>query len=422
MTSLDSLRSTSEDAQKILLGEGYKGHSSAMTSSSQLWKQSFPEIVGRCQTMQMVLESVAKIARSEGAVLIHGESGTGKELIASAIHRLSLRSHKRFVAINCSAIPESLLESELFGHEKGAFTGAVGRRAGHFEMAAGGTLFLDEIGDMPMRLQAKLLRVLQERTFTPVGGSEQKSADVRIVAATNIDLEKAVNQGQFRLDLFYRLNVLPVQMPALRDRGEDIPQLLDYFLGAANRNHQLQNPCYFTSEVVQILQGFSWPGNVRELQNLVERLVIMVGGGPVLIDHLPTEYRKQSPRAQLNTPSLAPRDLSSFDQTFTKPSSSESSFVVQGPLGSNRAPKDFGKLPDEGMNLSNFISELENSLIVQALERTGQNRNQAAKLLGLNRTTLVERIKKRRILVNDQYCDSTENDDLPFLPPGGFTR
>ncbi len=394
MSDADLSRQNQTDSQAILLGDKPAARSSGPT---QNWRDCFPEIIGRSQPMLTILETVSKVARSDSSVLIHGESGTGKELIAAALHRLSPRAGKRFVAINCSAIPENLLESELFGHEKGAFTGAVNRRAGHFEVAAGGTLFLDEIGDMPQRLQAKLLRVLQERTYTPVGGTEQKISDVRVIAATNIDLEKAVAAGGFRLDLFYRLNVLPIRMPPLRDRGGDVPQLLDHFLDVANRVHDVANSCFFSPEALTVLSSYQWPGNVRELQNLIERLVVLAGGGEINATHLPEEFLRDA-KHQNFTANTNPAvgALTTLDQAAGR--------ILHGvttlPTGHRpptQYPVEFGSLPREGINLPDFIANLENALITQALERTGNNRNQAAKLLGLNRTTLVERIKKRRI-------------------------
>ena len=255
------------------------------------YKDALSDIKGSSEVMEKVLQTVVKVARSDSPVLINGESGTGKELIARAIHRLSNRVSRRFVAINCSAIPENLLESELFGHVKGAFTGADQRRKGFFEEANGGTIFLDEIGEMPWRLQAKLLRVLQEKQFTPIGSNETKIANVRVVAATNVDLEKAVSEREFRLDLFYRLNVLPLNVPALRERNTDIAILLKFFLEQANRQHNFVNPAYLQPEVVKVLEVHQWPGNVRELQNLVERLVVITGGGRICVDDLPPEYR-----------------------------------------------------------------------------------------------------------------------------------
>lgn len=361
-------------------------------------RDCFPEIVGRSEPMTKALEMVSKVARSDSAVLIHGESGTGKELIAGALHRLSSRAAKPFVAINCSAIPENLLESELFGHEKGAFTGASGRHTGHFERADGGTLFLDEIGDMPARLQAKLLRILQEKQYIPVGGTQLRSADVRIVAATNVDLEKAVQEGRFRLDLYYRLNVFPIEMPALRERRGDVPELLQHFLDMANRAHQLAEPAYFSATVMEILNAYSWPGNVRELQNLVERVVILTNGGEVRPDALPSECRAQRLRQGAGAGAVsAVRD----QVTASIPLMAEKHHMEGSGATLHTAgvayPKDRLELPDDGMSLQRYLEQIENDLITQALARTQNNKNQAAKLLGLNRTTLVEKIKKRRI-------------------------
>jgi len=356
--------------------------------SGENWRDCFPEIIGRSPAISDILMTVAKIARSDSAVLVFGESGTGKELIASALHRLSTRSEKRFVPINCSAIPENLLESELFGHEKGAFTGATSRRAGHFEVANGGTIFLDEIGDMPLRLQAKLLRVLQEKQFTAVGGSHLKQADVRIVAATNIDLEKAIRNGQFRLDLFYRLNVLPVTLPPLRERRPDIVSLLDHFLNIANRIHNLSEPCYLSDPAMELLCSYEWPGNIRELQNLVERLVILKNGGEILAEHLPNEVRLS-------------RSINDSDYTSTRTNTSMPLAPIAQTLQNNEGtqqPRERFTLPRDGINLTQYVESLENQMIIEALERTHHNKNQAAKLLGLNRTTLVERIKKRKII------------------------
>ncbi len=363
------------------------------------WRESFPEIVGRSEPMLRVLEMVAKIARSDSAVLIHGESGTGKELIANALHRLSARAAQSFVAINCSAIPENLLESELFGHEKGAFTGASQRHLGHFERANGGTLFLDEIGDMPARLQAKLLRVLQEKQFTPVGGTQLRQADVRIIAATNVNLERAMAENSFRQDLYYRLNVLPIDMPALRERKGDVVELLHHFLDMANRAHHLARPAYFSSEVLQLLSDYSWPGNVRELQNLVERIVIMTHGGEITPAALPAEFR--SHKARMTGRVGGDAAAMTIDRvSYSMPMVTPDSGMTPGDNGRSgviRYPDERFALPDDGLSLQNYIEKIENDLIAQALSRTHNNKNQAAKLLGLNRTTLVEKIKKRRI-------------------------
>jgi sigma-54 specific flagellar transcriptional regulator A len=392
-------------------------HFAATSANSQLfcempvspvaenWPQAFPEIVGRSEAMSRMLQTVAKISRSDSAVLINGESGTGKELIARAIHRLSPRNHKPLIAINCSAIPENLLESELFGHEKGSFTGAHQRHHGVFDRANGGTLFLDEIGDMAQSLQSKLLRVLQEKTYTPVGGKELCRSDVRIIAATHVDLEVAINQGGFRSDLYYRINVLPVRLPALRERNEDIPLLLNHFIEVSNRMHPQQPACWFTHESAAILSAQQWPGNIRQLQNLVERLVVMRGGGPIGIEHLPREYTRaaQAFNQPSHTEACLPRHNGPIRIEHTGTSApfpvgtSLSSLNPRPGTAPLVAPADFGTLPPEGINLIEFIENLENSLITQALLRTDNNRNQAARLLGMNRTTLVERIKKRKL-------------------------
>ena len=337
------------------------------------WRSLISDIKGESASMCDMLQVVSKVSRTESPVLICGESGTGKELIARAVHRLSNRATARFMAINCSAIPENLLEAELFGYVKGAFTGADARRKGFFEAASGGTVFLDEIGDMPARLQSKLLRVLQEKQFSPIGSNEVIRSNVRIIAATHVDLESAVKKQSFRLDLFYRLNVLPVNVPALRDRPEDVRILLDHFIQIANETHRLPRPCILSSNIYKFLEDYPWPGNVRELQNLVERLVVLQGGGLIDLEHLPQEYMVGS--------SIKPSK---------KQSASE--FVMDSSVVDS-----LEQLPEHGLHLASFIEKLENSLIIQALERTSNNKNQAAKLLGLNRTTLVEKIKKRKL-------------------------
>ena len=334
----------------------------------------FPEIIGRSLEMRTVLDLVRRVASSDSGVLIQGESGTGKELIATAIHRLSARADKRLLALNCSAIPENLLESELFGHEKGAFTGAERKRKGYFELASGGTIFLDEIGDMTLPLQSKLLRVLQEKKYIPLGGTETKTADARVIAATNTDLEQAIREKRsFRLDLYYRLNVLPIRMPPLRERRSDIEDLLLHFLNVYNRAYTAQEPCYFAPETIALLTGYSWPGNVRQLQNLVERLVVTTAGGELLGKHLPSEFRGTENKTDKN---------------------------LDAGTGEGRDPivragaRAFG---EPGFKLNEHVKQLENQFIIEALRTTGNNRNRAAKILGLNRTTLVERIKKRRL-------------------------
>lgn len=331
----------------------------------------FPEVVGCSAGLRKVLDLVARIAPSDSGVLIQGESGTGKELVAAAVHRLSARSKQRMLAINCSAIPENLLESELFGHEKGAFTGADRTRRGYFELAAGGTVFLDEIGDMTLHLQSKLLRVLQEKKYIRLGGTETRAADVRIIAATNIDLEEAIQDGRkFRLDLYYRLNALPVHIPPLRERKEDIEDLLLHFLKIYNRSCAPKTPCFFHPATIAMLRDYAWPGNVRQLQNLVERLILTTGGGELRTNHLPVEF--------LHTQKL--------------PALPSAANVVVPAADSRCGASAFG---EPGFKLTEYVQHLENQYILEALRSTGNNKNKAARILGLNRTTLVERIKKR---------------------------
>jgi transcriptional regulator with GAF, ATPase, and Fis domain len=285
-----------------------------------------------------------------------GESGTGKELVARAIHDLSNRRSKNFVPVNCAAIPDELLESELFGHVKGSFTGAVATRIGRFEIADKGTLFLDEIGDMKPSLQVKLLRVLQNREVEPVGATHVKKVDVRIIAATNQHLEKMVASKEFREDLYYRISVIPIQLPPLRERRSDIPLLISNFLEKFSQDKQrkISGIDKFAQEV---LCGYDWPGNVRELENLVERLVILKGTGMITVNDLPEKHRGAIP--------ASPTD----------------------PLPS--------LLPDQGFCLNSAVEDFENQMILQALERTGGNKKEAAVLLNLKRTTLIEKLKKR---------------------------
>lgn len=319
-------------------------------------KYRFDNIIGQSEEIRKVLSMVERVADSDSTVLVTGESGTGKELVAKAIHYNSPRASKPFVPINCGAIPGELLESELFGHIKGAFTGAIANRVGRFELASGGTLFLDEIGELSLNLQVKLLRVLQERRFEPVGSAKTQEADVRVIAATNIDLAKAVQKGQFREDLFYRLNVIPISIPSLKQRRGDIPLLLHHFVQHFNQTKN-RNLTGFSQDALEALFHYPWPGNIRELENLVERLAILKGSGQVEMDDLPEHYRTTRASAMPTSESL--------------------------------------EIPEEGMDFNSAVDAYENLLIMQALEKTGWNRNQAAALLKLNRTTLVEKIKKK---------------------------
>lgn len=318
-------------------------------------KYEFDNIVGKSQALTEVLEMVERVSDSDSTVFLMGESGTGKELIAKAIHFNSSRSNKAFVPVNCCAIPRDLLESELFGHVKGAFTGAMSHRIGRFELANQGTLFLDEIGDMELSLQVKLLRVLQDHKFEMVGSTKSLETDVRIIAATNIDIEQAVADGRFREDLFYRLNVIPIRIPPLRERRSDIPLLLAYYLEHFNITKKRQITG-FSREAMEALNNYSWPGNIRELENLVERLAILKSFGEIQLTDIPKKFLTQVPINPLTTESE----------------------VQEGNLDFNSA-----------------VDAYENALISNALKKTGWNRNRAASLLGLNRTTLVEKIKKK---------------------------
>jgi len=319
-------------------------------------------IIGKSSKMVALFELIEKVAESNATVLIQGESGTGKELAARAIHQLSSRCSKHFVPINCGAIPEDLIESELFGHVKGSFTGAYANRVGRFEMADKGTLFLDEIGDMKANLQVKLLRVLQSKEFEPVGSTKSQKVDVRIIAASNKKLESLVESQNFREDLFYRLSVIPVIIPPLRERREDIPLLIESFLSRFNgeKRHAVAG---ISRETLDILCDYNWPGNVRELENLVERLVILKDDGLIVPADLPEKYMVRKAQVQVQTALVANRD----------------------------------DLPETGFCLNSAVEEFENRLILQALERTGGNKKEAALLLNLKRTTLIEKLKKKNL-------------------------
>src|SRR3954467_10220555 len=320
-------------------------------------------VVGASRAIRDVFDTLVRVAPSNSSVLITGESGTGKELVAQAIHRLSRRAMGPLVAVNCAAIPAQLLESELFGHVRGAFTGAQQPRAGRFKLADGGTIFLDEIGEMPLVLQGKLLRVLQDRIVEPLGGSKGEPVDFRVIAATNKDLETLAAEGRFRLDLFYRLNVVPLALPALRERKGDVPVLVRHFLDKASATELT-----FAKDAMEALERHSWPGNVRELQNLLERLALLKGTG-----HERLAVLKGT--GEIGLADLPPG--------------------MRGATGPISTPQAVPALPPEGIDLYAALAELEDRLINEALKRSGGNKNQAAKILRLNRTTLVEKLKKR---------------------------
>lgn len=318
---------------------------------------SLGKLISSSQVMKEVFRLIDCVADTDSTVLILGESGTGKELIAQTIHCHSTRRRGNLIPVNCGAIPEALLESELFGHEKGAFTGAVASRVGRFELATGGTIFLDEIGDLSPPLQVKLLRVLQERTFERVGGTRTYKSDARVIAATNQDLETLVAAKQFREDLFYRLNVVPVLVPPLRQRVEDIPLLLQHFIEMFNERRKAEITGV-TDEAMGLLCEYSWPGNVRELGNIVERIAILKRRGLIEPEDLPEKIRRLPPTHLPTMPAA---------------------------------------IPVGGVDLSRAVEEFENRLILEALERTNWVKSKAARLLQINRTTLIEKLKKKSL-------------------------
>lgn len=311
-------------------------------------RELFPNIIGQSKPIRALLSQIMKVAPTDSTVLISGDSGTGKELVATSIHEHSLRKDKPFIKLNCVAVPEGLWESELFGHEKGSFTGATDKKAGKFEMANGGTLFLDEIGDMPLNTQAKILRVLQEREFERVGGTRPIKVDVRFLAATNKNLVRMVKEGEFREDLYYRINVFSVHMPPLRERKEDIPILVEHFLRDAPRSAQI------SSTALQVLMAHSWPGNVRELQNSVERAAVMCETGTVEANHLPENITKGLTNQVMRT------------------------------------------LP-ESSSIDDQLREIEKGIIIEVLRKTGGVQVRAAQLLGIDQRSLWHRIRKYNI-------------------------
>lgn len=362
LDELESLVMRAREHQSIKMFD----RSASNTSQNKLLSAT---MIGTSKPMLALFDIITKVAASNATVLIQGESGTGKELAARAIHQLSERHGRNFVPVNCAAIPDDLLESELFGHVKGSFTGAYANRAGRFEMADKGTLFLDEIGDMKANLQVKLLRVLQNREFEPVGASKSQKVDVRIVAATNKNLEELVVTRDFREDLFYRLSVIPITIPPLRERREDIPILIHTFLKRFNtdKRHEVKG---FSRDALAVLCSYEWPGNVRELENLIERLVILKGSGLIVPEDLPEKYMTGN--------------VVFPPQTIVSESVSDN------------------QLPEGGICLNSVVDEFENNLIMQALARSGGNKKEAALLLNLKRTTLIEKLKKKNLAFNEE--------------------
>ncbi|MBM4273532.1 MAG: sigma-54-dependent Fis family transcriptional regulator [Deltaproteobacteria bacterium] len=374
-SSVDAMRQGAYDyltkpvnpAELLLVVERALDHRRLKWENLQLKKQlqkryGFANIIGKSEAIHQVFEIIEKVADTDSTILIQGESGTGKELIAQAVHYNSSRREGPLIPVNCGAIPGELLESELFGHERGAFTHAVRTRIGRFELANGGTIFLDEIAEMSPNLQVKILRVLQDRTFERIGGIKTIRVDIRIIAATNTDLETLVSQGRFREDLFYRLNVIPIKVPPLRERESDIPLLARHFLKefCTRKKKPLKQ---LTPAAMSCLAHYSWPGNVRELENLMERLVILTESEVVDVADLPEKFHPQ-------------------------------------PLERLSEAVDF---PEQGINLAAVVQDYEKNLILKALARSNGVKSQAAQLLHLNRTTLIEKMKKQQI----QYPPAT---------------
>ena len=328
-----------------------------------IWPTSRGKIIGRDPGLTELVQSLDRVARASCTVLVTGESGTGKEMIVAAIHDASRRAQGPLVTLNCGAIPEALLESELFGHAKGSFTGAHAARSGRVAAAEGGTLFLDEVGELPLALQVKLLRLLQQREYSPVGDSRTLTCDIRVVAATNRNLADEVKAGRFREDLYYRLNVVQLQLPALRERRDDIARLATHFLNRFRVELGREEVLGFSDQALALLASYEWPGNIRELENAIERAIVLSMGTTVEVHDLPASVRVMTPGALRPTTSTGV------------------------PL----------ELPQDGLDLRAAMDSMECSLIRQALARTNGNKNRAAQLLGLNRTTLVEIVKRRRL-------------------------
>jgi DNA-binding NtrC family response regulator len=346
------------------------------------WRcENAPRFLGTHPKILDMLKMMRRVADTSASVLITGESGTGKELVARALHTASDRRLNPLVTLNCAAIPEALIESELFGHVRGAFTGATEARRGHFVAAHTGSIFLDEVGDLPLAMQTKLLRVLQEKEVVPVGQSRTISIDTRIIAATNVDLEQAVADGNFREDLYYRLNVIPIEVPALRDHRSDIRSLVGSFIERHNKRLG-RSVSRIDADVLDCLEQHDWPGNVRELENTVERMVVLKGDGELKVSDLPESLRRVSARV-------------------TVPVTKE--------------------MPADGVKLRDAVESFERNLIEQALARTGGNKAKAARLLNVSRTTLVEKVKRMNSSLPDDMSPNSPSIRVPG-PEGGLSE
>lgn len=386
----------------------FNRHSTRLLGSDQVRDYNmFRSLVGESVEIERVRKMMGQVANTEVSVLITGESGTGKEVVARNLHNNSARSAKAFIPINCGAIPRELLESELFGHEKGAFTGAIATRSGRFELADGGTLFLDEIGDMPLSMQVKLLRVLQERSFERVGGAETLQADVRIVAATHRDLEEMIAAGEFRQDLYYRLNVFPIEMPALRERPEDIPVLLNELIATLEREGR--GSVRFNSHAMAVLAKHRWPGNVRELANLVERMAILHPHGIVGVSDLPEKLVASAGSEDALREGVTSTGFAGFAEFagLNSPGETEVNPAQAAPQG----------LPLAGLDLKEYLARLERDLIEKALDDSSGVVTRAADRLSIGRTTLVEKMRKYKLSRLQDGALENEADDSSESAP-----
>ncbi len=362
------MKNKSDGKEKVSSNTMNQQHNSHPTSHDKKMSLIYSGFIGECAEIKEVFQTIEKVADTDSTVLITGESGTGKELTARAIHENSSRRNNPMVVLNCGAIPSELLESELFGHEKGAFTGAHQPRIGRFEMADGGTIFLDEIGDMSPGLQVKLLRVLQEQCFERVGSVKTIHVNIRIISATNKNLKKAIHEGAFREDLYYRLNVIPINMPSLHKRKSDIPLLINHFLEKrqANSNKSADTKKTFSKRAMETLINYNWPGNIRELENLIERLSILVDEDTIRYKDLPEKMKEKATTRQNIPESIMERNWPGFNQA---------------------------------------VDQFQKNLILQALNQTNWIKAKAASLLKMNRTTLVEKIKKMDLESMENHVD-----------------
>ena len=376
--------------KKLYRNETVMNNTSAMKENNPIQKRSttlFRSLIGKSQAMQKVHKEIKQVAATDANVLVLGDSGTGKEVVARNIHYFSDRSNKTFVPVNCGAIPPDLLESELFGHEKGAFTGAITSRLGRFSLAEGGTLFLDEIGEMTMAMQVKLLRVLEERVFERVGGTATIQSDVRIIAATNRNLEEMVKAGKFREDLYFRLDVFPIHLPALKERIHDLPLLINELITRLEVTKR--SSVRFTQDAVIAMSKYDWPGNVRELANQIERMSIQHPNSVVEESDLPKRIRESTSSNNVGIEAFEIDD-NTIEPEFNRPHDI-------------RTPQF--NFPVEGFNLKTYISNIEIKIIQEALDNTGGVVAHAAKTLGLRRTTLAEKMRKHHI---DRSPESSE--------------